>query len=322
MEKLLKNDLLYVGLIVIMFLSIADVGLVGAKTVILINQNGEVENTNLIIRNGNYYELSGNISNPIVVERNNIVIDGKGYHLIGTNSGYAISLTTSNVTIKNFHIYEWEVGVLGPFNNNTIFNNFISNCSYGININADYYIIKENYLESNDKGIYLGRVSSYIQIIRNYITKNHYGLEVYSYASKGGIVITQNIITLNDLGLFVTWNMENLPQEIYQNNFNKNTQQVQTSEYSLIIQGKKPASTWNDGSQGNYWSDYHGTDLDNDGIGDTHYSITDYDFDIYPLLKPVDIETIPEFPSWIILPLFLTVSLVGLLIRKKWVGNK
>ena len=36
---------------------------------------------------------------------------------------------------------------------------------------------------------------------------------------------------------------------------------------------------------GNYWSDYKGTDDDQDGIGEDPYS-TDLDKDYYPLMEP------------------------------------
>ena len=35
------------------------------------------------------------------------------------------------------------------------------------------------------------------------------------------------------------------------------------------------------------------------------------------IIKTDSIGTIPEFPSWIILPLFLTVTLIGILVRKR-----
>ena len=50
---------------------------------------------------------------------------------------------------------------------------------------------------------------------------------------------------------------------------------------------------WDKEEEGNYWSNYNGTDPDGDGIGNTHYSILtlhlsgeDYDYDKYPLMTP------------------------------------
>jgi len=85
---------------------------------------------------------------------------------------------------------------------------------------------------------------------------------------------------------------------------------------------------WDNGTVGNYWSDYltrypNASEIDSTGIGNTPYVIDKNNIDHYPLLRAIPIPlaspsasiaptptaTIPEFPSWIILPL-LVVSLV------------
>ena len=48
---------------------------------------------------------------------------------------------------------------------------------------------------------------------------------------------------------------------------------------------------WDNGTVGNYWSDYNGTDADGDGIGDTPHSICYKNVDRYPLMLPFNIES-------------------------------
>ena len=62
----------------------------------------------------------------------------------------------------------------------------------------------------------------------------------------------------------------------YHNNFVNNTNQVE------IIESYN--SAWD--NSGNYWSNYNGTDLNRDGIGDTPYDIDANNRDGYPLMNP------------------------------------
>jgi hypothetical protein len=63
-----------------------------------------------------------------------------------------------------------------------------------------------------------------------------------------------------------------------------------------------PINSWDNGTVGNFWDDYHGTDNNDDGIGDTPYIIDENNQDNYPLIEPT---VIPEFPSWT--PLLITL---------------
>ena len=73
----------------------------------------------------------------------------------------------------------------------------------------------------------------------------------------------------------------------------------------MMVYWYNSANFWDNGISGNYWSDYAGTDNNADGIGDTPYVLNENNQDNYPLMAPADIESIPEFGVWIVLPLFL-----------------
>ena len=68
-----------------------------------------------IKRDGNFYTLTGNITSSadgIVVERDNIMIDGAGYTLRGSGDLVGFNLTSvSNVIIRNTNIKEFEYGI-------------------------------------------------------------------------------------------------------------------------------------------------------------------------------------------------------------------
>ena len=69
---------------------------------------------------------------------------------------------------------------------------------------------------------------------------------------------------------------------------------------------------WDNGCEGNFWSNYNGTDLNRDGIGDTPYIIEANNTDRYPLMS-----IIPEFPSLLISALFMTATLLAVIVYKR-----
>jgi nitrous oxidase accessory protein NosD len=304
-----------------LLVSFPEIGVVKADTTVYIKPDGEIKSTGLIERNGDVYTFTGNIYAPVVIERNNIILDGDSYTLEGSTIGVAINLTTSNVTVKNINIMDWHTGILGAYNNNTILGNKITGCSYGIKIYADEYRIIGNQLADNGEGI---RLHGGLNLIsQNNIANNGVGLMILGYASRVENIITENMVAYNENGMYIVWNQMGICEKIYRNSFIDNSQQilipspfVGTAENPIGVT-KIASSTWNNGSEGNYWSDYKGTDNDGDGVGDMPYVIDEVDTDGYPLMAPVGFATVPEFPSWIILPLFLFITLCAVATKKK-----
>jgi len=123
--------------------SVSEIGIVKAESTIYIREDGSVEGTDKLQRNGNVYTLTDNIdvykgsvsfSAGIKVERNDVVIDGCGYSIQAQEYVYSgIDLTErSNVTIKNMHLCGFEYGIyLQSSSRNTIYGNNITANGFG-----------------------------------------------------------------------------------------------------------------------------------------------------------------------------------------------
>jgi len=249
-----------------------------------------VPDTAPIHRIGSVYFLTGDVER-IVVDRSNIILDGNGYRMTNTLTNEAIYIrNVNNVTIRNHIIKDCGMGITVDRSSNiTISNNTITETSViftelqptgGIRLwKVNSSVITKNQLADNYCAIYIGYESMYNTVIGNNLTNNNYGM--------------------------VFWESSN--NKIFHNNFINNTVGVFDRETTSL-------NVWDDGyfSGGNYWNNYNGTDNDNDGIGDTPYVIDKNNQDNYPL-----INIIPEFPSWLILPLFLMATLSAIIVKKR-----
>jgi len=116
-------------------------------------------------------------------------------------------------------------------------------------INSDDVVLIENSANNNSAGVSI-HSSSNVSVSANNLESNNVGIEVYNSNSSS----------------------------FFHNNLIVNNIQAKVFNIANV--------TWDNGSQGNYWSDYNGEDPDGDGIGNQPYTIPPDHEDRYPLMKP------------------------------------
>lgn len=157
------------------------------------------------------YALTGDVNESIVVERNNVVIDGSGYVVTGTqayaSTGVDISGRT-NVTIKNVEISAFDDGILlfSSFGISIIRSNLTNN-QFGVRLAAfsnDSRICENNFMGNAQCGIWLGTLSEDNLISLNEIVNNKKGIgSIDSDVISGSNIITGNNITNNEQGVML-----------------------------------------------------------------------------------------------------------------------
>jgi len=290
-------------LLVCMLTMVFNIRPVRAIGTIYIMSDGSVVGTDKIHRDGNVYTFTDNINGSIVVEKNNIVVDGAGYTLQGTGSGVGIDLSVRiNVTIKNLEIKAFGKGIDANSGTDLIIKkqylilseNNITNNSIGIGVSySTSNSISGNNIKNNKiSGIGLFRSAPDIDIFGNNIENNNLGIMMWDSSSK----VLGNNITKSSIGIEIHQGAGS--SAFYHNSFINNTRHV------YIERDSSYPSTWDNGypSGGNYWSDHFGEDsysgpyqneMGRDGIIDKPYEIpppywlgSKGIIDRYPLIPP------------------------------------
>ncbi|RJS81043.1 PKD domain-containing protein, partial [Methanophagales archaeon] len=214
-------------------------------------------NNNIIERNWDGIDIY--LSNNNEIKANDVV----------NNEGWGIRLRNSNnddIVENKVENSKQEGGIwIDNSNNNTLEGNKIRNNEeegiwlYG----SDNNTITYNSIVNNTHGIFLYYLNNN-SILHNNITENH-GYGVWLYYSN------DNLLYLNNFINNVDGNAYSKDSTNIWNSTSKITYTYNGNQYTNYL--------------GNYWDDYTGTDTNNDGIGETAYSI-DGDKDYYPLIEP------------------------------------
>jgi hypothetical protein len=326
MKKALASLLILFAVLSALWLDVSRANFLNPYNVspIYIRSDGSIEpSTAPIQHTGSIYSLTDNIQNcNITIQCNNIILDGSGFNLQGPGREIynmaAMCMACINVTIFNFHIFNWSLGVLGAFDNNTIQSNYFYNNIYDIAVYASNYRVIGNQIGPERI------VGNYNTISQNQIVLGDYETGFW-ITNCTALKIEANNITFSKLTtFFISTQISEF--QVYHNNFLN----IEVLTFGTLL-FPKSANTkpWDNGVEGNYWSDYsrrylQAVEISNSGIGNITYvsEAAPQVIDRYPLIRPYNYTlpsqpTVPEF-SWLtILPLLLIIPIAIAIARKR-----
>jgi hypothetical protein len=289
-----------------------EIWVTGNKTQI----TGNIINTHLTLDGFRQTASENNLTGSITLRG----VYGKAYNNSLENSGIGCYGSYASVFANN--VLGGYLGAGGVSSYNLIYDNFVEDGD-GIGIASIGTIVAKNTITSCTKGV--ENLWGGDNIICGNIILNNQGHGLGEVEGHNN-TFTANLVGNNSIGvLFGEKTGVRGNNTLYRNNFINNTKQVEIGFLDHTDQ-------WDNGKEGNYWSDYNGTDGDRDGIGDTPYVMFGYGYreidpfnitvwdnitiegdgsshfyetiwdnysDRYPLAVPFDIDSIKvPLPEW------------------------
>jgi parallel beta-helix repeat protein len=280
--------------------------LVPSYNVIQVNGFSGITIRNVVVISPDLYGIRLQNSNNNNIIGNTITIpywDTSTYSAIHLSNSHGNTITGNSIILDSDYADDYPpcyyYGIyLSSSSNNIVSGNMIMSSEYGqaiYLINSDENTIAGNAISGaqilhlyGGNGICL-RDSFHNDIIGNQLTSlstSGYGMALWF---SGNNIIKGNTISNNPEAIRLDFSSSN---SIFFNNFIDNTNQVWTSGST---------NTWDNGEgKGNYWSDYIGSDLDGDGVGDTevpHPYVSQgngyFQLDYFPLVDPWSPESVP-----------------------------
>jgi parallel beta-helix repeat protein len=231
------------------------------------------------------YDPRTNVSGNEILGCSVLNNEGEGIYLHAHNGGVSMDNVIDDCEVTgNFYS-----GIVSSSSHiNTISNSTIStNLNDGVLLlSSSSATIYHNTISSNSgMGINLSSQSKKNTVDNNLIESNDNDGILIMDDSNGNLITHNDITTNSNVGLKITGATGNL---IHHNNFNSNTQNAYDDTVAL--------NNWDDGSEGNYWSDYAGFDDNGDGFGEDPYVVPGGGSrDWHPFMNPLDLWWEPSF---------------------------
>jgi len=238
--------------------------------------NNANEGGTVYVKARTYYEsIVINTDNLTLLgeDKETTVIDGRG-------SGDVIYIKADNVKVSQFTIRnssEWSGGINSePGTHISISNNIVRNTYYGIRLASSSNSIIHDNTVLNNTGYGVAFLNcSKCAVYGNIVSYDRYGIFFYHSDSN---IISGNSLSNDEYGIALVGSNNT---EVVHNNFVENVYgHVQLAE----ILNLTFTNVWDNGVEGNYWSDYQGNDVNQDGLGDRPYVINANNTDNYPLM--------------------------------------
>ncbi|MBN1245990.1 right-handed parallel beta-helix repeat-containing protein [Candidatus Bathyarchaeota archaeon] len=272
------------------------------------------------------------VENPEIHKPVTLIGEDRDATVIDVTAG--LKVERDNVTVTGFTIYDGWSGISLAANNCNISGNRITSTTTGIVLSNGYenYItgnifesiglssaiqlnfanrnyVNNNYIDSCVEGIQIWQNSNNNTVIENTIINCQDHAIRFQYSNNNTIM--RNNITNSGCGTSIYGSSNN---SISNNYYVNNAIQFSANEdYYLTFGHNRSVNTINE----NYWSDYIGSDNNNDGKGDTPYVIDEYNKDNYPLMMPYRISPTPEpqiesFPTTLVIGITVAVVAVAI----------
>ena len=275
---------------------------------------------NVVIGKSDYdYGIYFSDSHDNLITRNNVtnvdrsqimLVDSHNNDIIENICSYGIS-TGNGVTVAQSH-------------NNLISKNVMIDCLRGVSLsNSDYNVVTDNLIEETDQGgiettnsdhntfinnvlsntglFGIGASSNFNQILNNNITDGIW--RGISIVDSDDNLVLNNYLDNNTIGIRVNFGADrnNFSENVIKNSNEKGFLIYDNSHFNYVFnntfdgnglpaEDNSTNNFWDNGAIGNNWDTYVGTDLDDNGIGDTPQGIsgTAGSQDNYPIYSDGD----------------------------------